>query len=106
MNLSINKWSVSGTVFYLKEMEGEFACSLKISGTAKRPGVYSSSKLEMPCLMLPEAYNQAKRKGLDLSKYQNVSLSGHLESWCNRSSSMPKVYFICDEVIEVGGFEK
>lgn len=40
MDFSINKWSVSGTVFYLKEMEGEFACSLKISGTAKRPGVF------------------------------------------------------------------
>lgn len=99
MNFNQNEWNMSGYVFYLKELEGEFACSLKISGVAKRPNVYSSNKLEFPCLMTPEVYDEAKRKGL--RKRVNVSLSGHLESWCNSTSSNPKVYFIADKIKEV-----
>ena len=97
-----NEWKVTGYVFYLKEMQGEFACSLKVSGVAKRPELYSSSKLELACLMTPEVYDEAKRKGL--RNRINVTLSGHLESWHNRSSSNPKVYFIADKVENVGGF--
>ena len=97
-----NEWKVTGTVFYLKELQGEFACSIKISGVAKRPNLYSSSKLEFPCLMTEEVYEEAKRKGLKTR--MNCKLIGHLESWCNRSSSNPKVYFIADKIESVGGF--
>ena len=100
--LEKNEWKVSGTVFYLKEMQGEFACSIRISGVAKRPDLFSSSKLELPCLMTPEVYDEAKRKGLKTR--MSVTLSGHLESWCNRSSSNPKVYFIADKIENIGGF--
>ena len=97
-----NSWEVTGTVFYLKELQGEFACSLKISGIAKRPNLYSSSKLELPCLMTSEVYEEAKRLGLKTRMH--CKLSGHLESWCNRSSSNPKVYFVADKIENVGGF--
>ncbi len=97
-----NEWKVSGYVFYLKELQGEFACSIMISGVAKRPNVYSSNKLELPCLMTPEVYDEAKRKGL--RKKVEVTLSGHLESWCNSTSSNPKVYFIADKVEKIGGY--
>ena len=101
--LSDNKWEVSGEVFYLRELQGEFACSIKVVGVAQRPGVYSSSKLELPCLMTQNVYNEARRKGFG-KLYQAVKLVGHLESWCNRSSSSPKVYFIADNVEKIGGF--
>ena len=102
MNFYANEWKMSGEVFYLKEMEGEFAASLKISGVAKRPGLFSTSKLEFPCLMTSAVYDEAKRLGIQTRR--SVSLVGHLESWCNRSSSNPKVYFIADKVESVGGF--
>lgn len=97
-----NQWQVIGQIFYIKELSGEFACSLKISGVAKRPDLFSSSKLELPCLMTPAVYDEAKRLGMHI--YQKAKLSGHLESWCNRSSSHPKVYFIADKVENIGGF--
>lgn len=99
MNFVQNEWKMAGYVFYLRELQGEFACSLKISGVAKRPGIFSSSKLEFPCLMTQSVYDEAKRRGLRTRV--NVSLSGHLESWCNSTSSNPKVYFIADKVDKV-----
>ena len=104
MDFYHNEWKVSGDVFYLKELKGEFACSLIINGIAKRPELFSSSKLELPCLMTPAVYEEAKRRGLGYKKHQTISLTGHLESWCNRSSSHPKVYFIVDKIENIGGF--
>ena len=95
-----NQWQVTGKIFYLKELQGEFACSLKINGVAKRPDLYSSSKLELSCLMTQAVYDDAKRRGMHL--YQRARLSGHLESWCNSASSHPKVYFIADKVDAIG----
>lgn len=64
MNFYVNEWKMSGEVFYLKEMEGEFAASLKIKGIAQRPGLYSKNKLEFPCLMTASVYSDAKRRGI------------------------------------------
>ena len=41
--LTFNEWTVSGEVFYLKDLEGEFAASMQLRGVAKRDGVFSSS---------------------------------------------------------------
>ena len=103
MNFYNNEWKVTGEVFYLKELQGEFACSLKISGIAKRPDVFSSSKLELPCLLTQAVYDEAKRLGMRIK--HNATFSGHLESWCNRGSSHPKIYFIADKVESIGGYK-
>ena len=96
-----NEWKVSGEVFYLKEMLGEFSASLKIRVIASRPDLYASSILEFPCLMTPTAYNEAKRLGL--RKHLKATLSGHLESWTKNEGT--KIYFIADKVEKVGGWK-
>lgn len=99
VNFSMNEWTVSGEVFYIKDLQGEFAASLRIRGVAKREGLFSSQILEFPCLMQKSVYEDAKKKGL--FKFKQVTLSGHLESWKNSTSKNPKVMFIADYVIEV-----
>lgn len=98
MRLSFNEWTVSGEVFYLKELNGEFATSVKIRGVAKRQGVFSSNIMEMLCLMQKSVYEQGKKKGLKL--YCNATVSGHLETW-TYGNNKKKVMFIADDVIEV-----
>ena len=104
MKISFNEWKVSGEVFYLKELQGEFAASLKIRGVAQRPDVFSSNVLEFPCLMTERVYDEARRKGI--KQYMNVTLSGHLESWdkSNGKNRTMKIYFIADNVENLGGF--
>ena len=104
MRIGFNEWKVSGEVFYLKELQGEFSASLRIRGIAKRPDVFSSNVLEFPCLMTERVYDEAKRKGM--KQYMNVVLSGHLESWdkSKNQKRQMKVYFIADKVESVGGF--
>lgn len=99
--LTFNEWTVSGEVFYLKDLEGEFAASMQLRGVAKRDGVFSSSVMELGCLMQKKVYETAKRKGLDMYSY--VCLSGHLETWVKNSRSGPrkKMMFIVDYVIDV-----
>lgn len=98
MKLSFNEWTVSGKVFYLKELKGEFAASVMIRGTAKREEVFSSNVMEMKCIMQEKVYEIGKKKGLRL--YCNATLSGHLETWAY-SNNKEKVMFIADDVIEV-----
>lgn len=95
----MNEWTVTGRVFYLKELRGEFACSLKIKGKAKREGLYQSQVLEFPCLMQEPVYKDAKGKGVGMNR--NVTLSGHLESWQKGSSYSSKIMFVADYVLEV-----
>ena len=103
MIYSINEWTVSGRVFYLKEMQGEFSASLKIRGEAKRSdGVYSSQIMEVGCLLPPNVYEQAKKKGLKLNR--QLCITGHLETWNHNSKGKPiedKVMFIADAILEV-----
>lgn len=99
-----NQWKISGEVFYLKELQGEFAASLKVRGEASRFGT-PSQIMEFSCLMLKDAYEDAKRKGLRV--YHSADLSGHVESWYVGHGDRPrklKVYFIADKVDNVGGF--
>ena len=95
----MNEWTVSGRVDYLKELKGEFACSLRVMGSAKREGVYQSQILEFGCLMQKPVYEEAKKKGMQM--FKNVTLSGHLESWQKGSSYTPKIMFVADYVLEV-----
>ena len=95
----MNEWTVSGRVDYLKELKGEFACSLKLEGIAKREGFYTSQILKFPCLMQSQVYEEAKKKGMRYNR--TVTLFGHLESWQKGSSYTPKVMFVADYVIEV-----
>jgi len=98
--VSMNEWTFTGEVFYLKELKGEFGASLRIKGVASRlDATFSSNLCEMGCLLTNEAYEQAKKKHIDM--YKNVTVSGHLESWANGTSKNPKVMFIADYVMEV-----
>lgn len=98
MRLSFNEWTVSGEIFYLKELDGEFSASVMIRGIAKRQGVFSSNVMEMKCIMQKKVYEISKKKGLRL--YCNATLSGHLETWVY-GNNKKKVMFIVDDVIEV-----
>lgn len=95
----INEWTVTGKIDYLKELSGEFACSLRIKGIAKREGLYSSHPLDFPCLMQESVYAEAKQKGMKFNK--EITLSGHLESWQKSTSKNPKIMFIADYVLKV-----
>lgn len=97
----MNEWKVSGEVFYLKELQGEFAASLKLRGRSKRPDSFASQILEFACLMTQTVYDEAKRMGL--RQYHEATLSGHLESW--DKNGKPKTYFIADKVESVGGYK-
>ena len=97
----VNEWRVGGEVFYLKEMEGEFAASVKIRGSSKRPGGFSANIFEFACLMTQTVYDEAKRLGIRL--YHEAVLSGHLESW-DKGKGL-KTYFIVDKVESVRGYK-
>lgn len=101
MRLSFNEWTVSGEIFYLKKLEGEFAASIRIRGTARRAGVFSTDILELGCLMQKEVYDKAVTKGL--RQYCWAVLSGHLESWVKDTpkGQRKKIMFIVDSVEEV-----
>lgn len=92
--METNEWKIAGEVFSINELNGEFGASLKIRGTARRPGFYSSSVIEMLCLVLPGVYAEAQKRGL--KRYADVVASGHMESW--DTSRQHKVYFICDRI--------
>lgn len=97
----LNEWSVSGEVFYLKELEGEFAASVKVRGIAKREAGLTSQILEFPCLIERKVYEDAKSRGFSL--YKDVNLSGHIESWArenDRKGNM-KIMFIADYVMDI-----
>lgn len=91
---NINEWRVSGKVFYVKELQGEFAASVKIRGIATRPDSYATNIMEVTCLMTKEVYEQAK-----LAKYDTVTLSGHIETWERVSGQ--KISFIADVIESV-----
>ena len=99
--ISMNEWTVTGEVFYLKELEGEFAASVKIRGIASREGICSTQALELPCLLERRVYEEAKKKGF--AKYKEVTLSGHLETWPlknDRHGNM-KIMLVCDYVMDI-----
>ena len=97
-----NQWKISGEVFYLKELQGEFAASVRIRGVSKRPNEQASKILEVLCLMTPTVYDEAMRLGL--RKYHDATLSGHVESWVKNDGDM-KTYFIVDKVESIGGYK-
>lgn len=93
MKIPYNEWTVSGEVFYLKELDGEFSASVGIRGVSKRQNAISSNIMEMKCLMQKNVYESGMKKGLKL--YCNATISGHLETW---TSGNKKIMFIADEI--------
>lgn len=95
-NSIVNNWTFFGEIFYLKELQGEFAGSLRIRGTAQRKGSQSSQIVEMGCLMQEPLYKELVERGYKV--YSKICLSGHLESWFKGGAV--KTMFIADEIIE------
>ena len=95
----MNEWNVTGRIFYLKELKGEFAASVKIEGIAKREdGSFSSQILEVGCLLQRRVWTESQKLGIKVNS--KVKLSGHLETW-KTSSKSGKVMFIADDILEV-----
>jgi hypothetical protein len=99
--LSFNEWTVSGTVFYIRELDGEFKASVKVRGEAQRPNLYSTQILEFGCLLPDNVYKDALKKGLALHK--DVNFSGHLETWTRtiNGKGKSKVMFVADYVLDI-----
>lgn len=97
----MNEWTVTGEVFYLRELDGEFAASLRIRGASRREGFESSQVLEVGCLMQAKAWQDAKVKGVDI--YRKVTITGHLESWTRTYNNKEKrrIMLIADHVLSV-----
>ena len=94
----MNEWSVSGEIIYLKEVDGDFAASVTIRGTATREGSFSTQILELNCLLQKKVYEEAKKKGFE--KYKEAIVCGHIESWIARNDSRgkTKTMLIADSV--------
>ena len=98
--VSMNEWSFTGEIFYLKELNGEFKASVRMRGSASRlDATYTSNLCEIGCLLTSKAYDEAKEKNIGM--YKTMTVSGHIESWANGTSKNPKVMFIADYVMEV-----
>ena len=74
----MNDWNFTGKIFYMKELSGEFCYSLKLRGEALRDGDMASRIVELPCLV-PTSIKNKKIENLKL--YDNVTMSGHFETW-------------------------
>ena len=98
---SMNEWSFSGEVYYLKELEKDYGASIKIRGTAPRGDSVASSQIaELSCLLTKDAYEQAKKRGLSL--YKKVAVSGHIETFVKDADfNKVKNMFIAEYVLEV-----
>ena len=101
MNKQFNDWTFTGEIFYLKELEGEFAASLKLRGVAQRKGAVSTQIAEIPCLVQSALWEQIKKK--QIKQYDTITLSGHLESWNQNSHGKPvrKIMLIADYITDV-----
>ena len=95
--LSMNEWTFSGTVFYLKEFDKDYGASLKLRGSSGN--FFNSSIDEIGCLVTIDAWEDAVRKGVALNKF--VTLSGHMESFTHGTSKSAKTMFIADYILEV-----
>lgn len=102
MVMSMNEWTYTGKVFYMREITGVYSASVKMTGESKRAdGLYKSDPLQFGCIMRSNVFEEAKRKGLKIGK--TVTFSGHLEIWDKTIHGKPanKVMFISDYVLEV-----
>lgn len=102
MVFSMNEWTVSGRVTYLKELTGDFAASIRIKGETKRKDhCYESDTLEIGCLLKHRAFEDAKKKGIRMNSF--TTMSGHLETWNKTIHGKPtnKVMFVADYILDV-----
>lgn len=96
----MNTWTFTGRVFYLKEMEGDYSCSIKMKGSTNE-STFKKDIVEFGCLLPKEVWNAAKNKGLCVNS--KVTLSGHFETWVKPRSTyfINKTMFIADCVVDV-----
>ena len=90
----INTWSFSGELFYIKELDGEFAASVKVRGISRRKDAMSTQIAEMTCLMETMVYDTLIEKKIDL--YQKIVVTGHIETWVTEKKT--KVLYIADNI--------
>lgn len=97
----MNEWTISGEVFYLRGLDGEFSASIRLRGISRREGFDSTQVLEVGCLMCRKAWEEACVKGVEL--YRRVTLSGHIESWTKayEHKEERKIMLIADHVLSV-----
>jgi hypothetical protein len=95
----MNEWTFSGEIFYLKELEGEFAISLKLRGTSRRKNAMTEQIAEVSCLGDKDFYAIFKEHGLKL--YSKAALSGHMETWIQKAhgKTPTKTMLIADNVV-------
>lgn len=96
--MTMNEWTFSGEVFYLKELERDYGASLKIRGSSLSGNDYSRI-VELNCLLTKDAYKEAIKKGIGL--YKNVTISGHMETFVRSDNKKTKTMFIAEYVLEV-----
>ncbi len=102
MVMSMNEWTYTGKVSYMREITGEYCASVKMTGDVKRSdGLYKSDELQIGCVMKADVYEEAKRKGMRIGK--SVTFSGHLEIWDKTIHGKPanKLMLVADYVLEV-----
>lgn len=99
MNEFQNSWTFSGEIFYLKELEGEFAVSIKLRGQSKRMGSMSAQIAELSCIAQKDFFDRFKEAGLGM--YKSATLSGHIEYWQSTIHGKParKMMLIADSII-------
>lgn len=94
----MNKWTFSGKIIYIKELEGEFFISLKLSGTSKRKNAFSEQIAKISCLGDKDFFNEFKAGMYKL--YETITISGHIEYWESNSKGKPvsKIMLIADSI--------
>lgn len=95
-----NEWTFSGEIVNLKELDGEFAASVKLRGLSQRVGAASAQVAEIVCLAEKDLFAELKRTNVKV--YDKITLSGHLEQWLLNSKGKPvnKTMLIADFVID------
>ncbi len=91
-----NGWSFSGEIFYIKELEGEFSVSLKLTGLSKRANAMSSHIVEVSCVGGKELYEEMRRQ--EIGMYSSATVSGYIEMWPSRRDRH-RLIFIAESIV-------
>lgn len=90
-----NGSTFSGEIFYLKELEGEFSVSLKLTGFSKRANAMSSHIVEVSCVGGKELYEEMRRQQIGM--YCNATVSGYIEMWPSKRDRH-RLIFIAESI--------
>lgn len=101
LNSYMNEWTFSGKVFFLKELEKDFAATVKLRGYWL-PENAPAQVVEIPCLMRKPIWEAAKKKGL--AQWSIATLSGHIETTVRvkpNGNAVEKCLHVVDWVLDV-----